>query len=136
MTFLYIKTLYPSISSSSSSSIGIHLRTTLHHMSLTIVHYFIILKALKKVFDVNGDGAMQFEEFRGIHNEDNVDEDCNDNYRDDGDVGDDYDNDDYDHDDYDVTLSPFVYVIICSNSIILIFIVAFIILSYYFLHNL
>ena len=73
MTFLYIKKLYPSISSSSSSSssssIGIHLRTTLHHMSLTIVHYFIILKALKimKVFDVNGDGAMQFEEFRGIH---------------------------------------------------------------------
>jgi len=84
-----------------------------------------------KVFDVNGDGAMQFEEFRGIHNEDNVDGDCIDNYRDDGDVG-----DDYDHDDYDVTLSPFVYVIICSNSIFLIFIVAFIILSYYFLYNL
>ena len=44
---------------------------------------------------------------------DNHDGDCNDNYRDDGDVG-----DDYDHNDYDVTLPPFVYVIliICSNS--------------------
>ena len=67
MTFLFNKTSYPSI----SSSTGIHLCTTHHrhhHLSLTILH-FIIFKALKimKVFDVNGDGAMQFEEFRGIH---------------------------------------------------------------------